>query len=38
MSTPKLTVIETKKGTLRSSDFMLTTSQSTPKSDEEEQG
>jgi type IV pilus assembly protein PilN len=38
MATPKLTVIETKKGTLRSSDFMLTTSQSTPKSDEEEQG
>ncbi len=31
MSTPKLTVIETKKGTLRSSDFVLTTSQSLPK-------
>jgi len=39
MSTPKLTVIESKKGTLRSSDFVLTTSQSTPKTeDEEEQG
>jgi len=38
MSTPKLTVIESKKGSLRSSDFVLTTSQSTPKSDEEEQG
>jgi len=38
MSTPKLTVIESKKDTLRSSDFVLTTSQSTPKSDEEEQG
>ena len=31
MSTPKLTVIETKKGTLRSNNFVLTTSQSTPK-------
>lgn len=30
MSTPKLKVIETKKGTLRSSDFTLETSQSTP--------
>lgn len=40
MSTPKLTVIESKKGTLRSSDFVLTTSQSKPKSDadEEEEG
>lgn len=38
MSTPKLSVIESKKGTLRSSDFVLTTSQSTPKSDQEEQG
>jgi hypothetical protein len=39
MSTPKLSVIESKKGTLRSSDFVLTTSQSTPKSgDEEEEG
>ncbi|NNJ98634.1 MAG: PilN domain-containing protein [Gammaproteobacteria bacterium] len=37
MSTPKLTVIESKKGTLRSSDFVLQTSQSSPKSDEEEQ-
>ena len=34
MSTPKLSVIETKKGTLRSSDFELTTSQSTPKNSE----
>jgi type IV pilus assembly protein PilN len=34
MSTPKLTVIETKKGTLRSSSFVLTTSQSTPKTEE----
>lgn len=34
MSTPKLTVIETKKGTLRSSNFELTTSQSTPKDSE----
>lgn len=30
MSTPKLKVIETRKGTLRSSDFTLVTSQSTP--------
>ena len=30
MSTPKLRVIETKKGTLRSSDFTLVTSQSLP--------
>ena len=36
MSTPKLKVIETKKGTLRSSNFELTTSQSTPKGTEEE--
>ena len=38
MSTPKLTVIESKQGTLRSSDFVLKTSQSTPKSNEEEDG
>jgi type IV pilus assembly protein PilN len=38
MATPKLSVIESKKGTLRSSEFMLTTSQSTPKTDEEEEG
>ena len=31
MSTPKLTVIETKKGSMRSSNFVLTTSQSSPK-------
>lgn len=31
MATPKLTVIETKKGTLRSSNFVLQTSQSVPK-------
>ena len=37
MATPKLSVIESKKGTLRSSDFVLTTSQSTPKSGEEEE-
>jgi type IV pilus assembly protein PilN len=30
MATPKLNVIETKKGTLRSSDFTLTTSQTLP--------
>lgn len=36
MSTPKLTVIETLKGTLRSSSFVLTTSQSVPKSQEGE--
>ena len=36
MSTPKLSVIETKKGSLRSSNFVLTTSQSSPKSEEEE--
>ena len=38
MATPKLTVIESKKGTLRSSEFELTTSQSTPKTGEEEEG
>lgn len=38
MSTPKLTVIETKKGTLRSSDFILTTSQSAPNENEDENG
>lgn len=31
MATPKLKVIETRKGTLRSSDFTLLTSQSSPK-------
>jgi len=36
MSTPKLQVIETKKGTLRSSNFTLTTSQSLP--DDETEG
>lgn len=36
MSTPKLQVIETKKGTLRSSNFTLTTSQSLP--DDETKG
>lgn len=36
MATPKLTVIETKKGTLRSSKFVLTTSQSEPKVEGEE--
>lgn len=35
MATPKLTVIETRKGTLRSSNFVLTTSQSAPKEDGE---
>ena len=38
MSTPKLTVIESKKETLRSSDFVLTTSQSSPKNEEGEDG
>lgn len=38
MATPKLSVIESKKGTLRSSEFGLTTSQSTPKTGEEEEG
>lgn len=36
MSTPKLSVIETKKGTMRSSNFVLTTSQSAPKGEGEE--
>jgi len=36
MATPKLTVIETKKGTLRSSNFVLTTSQSAPKGEGED--
>lgn len=36
MATPRLSVIETKKGTLRSSSFVLTTSQSTPKSEQGE--
>ncbi len=36
MATPKLKVIETKKGTLRSSNFVLTTSQSAPKSGDED--
>lgn len=36
MSTPKLSVIETKKGTLRSSSFVMTTSQSEPKGEGEE--
>ncbi|MFV9615973.1 MAG: PilN domain-containing protein, partial [Gammaproteobacteria bacterium] len=31
MATPKLKVIQTKKGTLRSSDFTLVTSQSRPE-------
>ena len=35
MATPKLKVIETKKGTLRSSDFTLETSQATPAEDNE---
>ncbi len=34
MSTPKLQVIETRKGTLRSSNFTLITSQSFPKEDQ----
>ena len=38
MATPKLSVIESKKGTLRSSDFVLKTSQSTPKTNETEGG
>ena len=33
MSTPKLKIIKTKQGSLRSSEFTLTTSQSEPKSD-----
>ncbi len=36
MATPKLKVIETKKNTLRSSDFELITSQSSPKGEEED--
>ncbi len=36
MATPKLTVIESKKGTLRSNKFTLTTSQATPKVEGEE--
>jgi type IV pilus assembly protein PilN len=36
MSTPKLSVIETKKGALRSSSFVMTTSQSEPKDEGEE--
>ena len=35
MATPKLKVIETKKGTLRSSSFSLITSQSLPKNKKE---
>ena len=35
MATPKLKVIETKKGTLRSSDFTLLTSQSVPDDEKE---
>ncbi|MDH3343462.1 MAG: PilN domain-containing protein [Gammaproteobacteria bacterium] len=36
MATPKLTVIETKKGSLGSSNFVLTTSQSTPNSEKKD--
>ena len=36
MATPKLTVIETDKDTLRSSKFELQTSQSSPNADEED--
>jgi len=36
MATPKLQVIETKKGTLRSSNFTLTTAQSSPDEDKNE--
>lgn len=36
MATPKLKVIETKKGTLRSSTFILNTSQSAPTDDDDE--
>jgi len=36
MATPKLKVIETRQGTLRSSDFTLVTSQSSPESQQEE--
>jgi len=38
MATPKLKVIETKKGTLRSSNFELTTSLATPGGNDEEEG
>jgi len=38
MSTPKLKVIETKKGTLRSSSFTVVTSQSLPDDEKEEKG
>ena len=38
MATPKLQVIETRKGTLRSSDFTLLTSQSRPKDEEKTEG
>ena len=38
MSTPKLKVIENKKGTLRSSDFTLTTSQTFPDSKKDNKG
>jgi len=36
MATPKLKVIETEKGTLRSSSFILTTSQASPKSSKDD--
>jgi len=36
LSTPKLKVIQSKKGTLRSSDFEITTSQSSPKDKDDE--
>ena len=38
MATPKLKVIETKKGTLRSSSFTLETAQSRPNDDNDEEG
>ena len=38
MATPKLSVIETKKGSLRSSTFVLTTSQSSPKDKDKDGG
>ncbi|MBL4711841.1 MAG: PilN domain-containing protein [Gammaproteobacteria bacterium] len=38
MATPKLKVIETKKGTLRSSSFTLETAQSRPSDDNDEEG
>ncbi len=37
MATPKLTVIETKKGSMGSSSFVLTTSQSTPKDENKDE-